>query len=122
MKRFLIQTVIFILIGMALFSAHGIIRTQSLAGFPNAQRSAAVLLSSAALLSLPAAVVSTVSAVWGRLQWSTIVGSAVVPAVLYAALMTVATPDLGTILNFCMIGAVTAAVSHWLSEKILRLR
>lgn len=117
MKRFLIQAVIFIVVGTAIFSAYGIIRSQSLAAYPNAQRSAAGLLSLAAALSLPAAIVSTVSAFWGRLRWSVIVGSVVVPAVLYAALMTVATPDLAMMLSFCVIGAITSAVSHWLGEK-----
>jgi len=121
-KRFLMQTAIFIMIGVALLAVYGIIRSQSLAAYPNAQRSAAGLLSLAVALCLPAVVVATISTIWKRLQWSTIAGAVVVPLVIAAALIAVATPDLEMMLSFCAIGAVAAAASHWLSKEILKAR
>lgn len=111
MKRFSIQVIIFITIGVALFLVHGIIRHQSLAGFPNS------LFAAAIVLSLPAAAVSIVSAAWKRLQWSTISGAVTVPLTLDVVLMPVASPDLWVTLAFIVIGAVSAAASYRLTEK-----
>lgn len=114
MKRFVLQTVIFIAIGVALFFAYGSIRTHSLVGFPR------TLYSAALVISLPAVAVAAVSAFWNRLLWSTIAGSVLVAVVFDTVLRMVAWPTLGIALSFCAIGAVAAAGSHWLSEKLLR--
>lgn len=111
MKRFLLQVAIFIMIGVALFFVHGIIRHRSLAGFPNGLYAAAVVL------CLPAAVVSIVSAVWRRAQWSTIAGSVTVPLTLDVVLLPVASPDLWVTMSFGAIGAVAASASYRLCEK-----
>lgn len=111
MKRILVQVIIFLMIAVVLFFVHGIVRHQSLAGFPDS------LLSAAIVLSLPAAIVAIVSAVWRRLRWSTIAGAVMVPLTLDLVLMPVASPDLWVTLSFCIIGAVAAAASCRLSEK-----